>query len=99
MSDKAQLIPVEVANAARVLAFAQENGFPHADILYWDQDNPECGHVDLHELVEEANVNYRISLGISLGDRGLIARKEWDDDEESGAMTSPPYIIREGGAK
>lgn len=72
-------IPNEIMNAARVIAFAQENGFPNARAIYWWAENPECGYESLGEIVEDCGENYEINIGIELNHGGLIARKDYDE--------------------
>ena len=44
-------------NAARVIAFAKANGFPGADVIYWDQGNPEYGMSD--NTIPQAEIDAR----------------------------------------
>jgi hypothetical protein len=80
-SIKAQIVPRQIIDAARVLSFAKENGFPGADILYWDQNNPECGYESIEELMEDAG-ECPITLGISLNAPAMIASRTWDEDAD-----------------
>ena len=66
MNANAEIIPAPILNAAKVIAFAKENGFPDAQALYWDDDNPEYGQLDLESLVDHDGSS-RVRCGIELG--------------------------------
>jgi len=74
----ATVLPQQIVNAARVIAFARDNGFPGADILYWDQDNPEYGMSNIEEIMEDAGTVH-IILGISLNAPAMVCNREWDE--------------------
>jgi hypothetical protein len=86
----AGLIPRQTIDAATVLELVRKNGFPGAEIIYWDQDNPECGYESLFELVEDSG-EVRVTMGISLNAPAMIAKREWSDDEEE----LGPVILRD----
>lgn len=67
-----------IAAAERIIAFAKANGFPKAEILYWDRDNLECGYDSIYELMEDSE-ECRIALGISLNAQVIVATRTWDE--------------------
>lgn len=75
-------VPREIIDAARVLAFAKENGFPDADILYWDQEIPEFGLTSLEELAEEEGEDYKVGIGVALNGRKITVRKVRNEDTD-----------------
>lgn len=79
---KANILPDQVLALARVIKFAQENGFPNASELFWDENNLESGMPSLSELVSEVNEEYRIRLGVDLGGPHIIAVREWDSEND-----------------
>jgi hypothetical protein len=79
---KANIIPHQVFALTRVIKFAQENGFPNASELFWDENNMEYGMPSLSELVAEVNEEYRIRLGVDLGGPNIIAVREWDTEND-----------------
>ena len=70
-----------MTDSARVIAFAKANGFPGADVIYWDQDNPEYGMSDIEELIEDAGT-VNVVLGISLNASAMQCRREWDEGSD-----------------
>jgi len=76
-----------VMDLARVVAFAKANGFPDAEPVYWDDENPEYGQCDLEDIVHDCGEDYTLGLGVDLR-AGLIARKDFtgDDGEEIGEI-------------
>jgi hypothetical protein len=87
-SPKAGITPQRVMDLARVVAFAKANGFPDAEPVYWDEENPEYGQCDLEDIVHDCGEDYALGLGVDLR-AGLIARKDWLDEEtaEIGEIT------------
>lgn len=86
----AGVLPRQTIDAAVVLELVRKNGFHDAEIIYWDQDNPECGYESLTELMEDCG-EVRVTLGISLNAPAMIASREWlEGEEELG-----PVILRE----
>jgi hypothetical protein len=79
---KANILPDQVIALTRVIKFAQENGFPNASELFWDENNMEYGMPSLSELVVEVNEEYRIRLGVDLGGPNIIAVREWDTEND-----------------
>lgn len=79
---KANILPDQVIALKRVVKFAQENGFPNASELFWDENNMEYGMPSLSELVAEVNEKYRIRLGVDLGGPPIIAVREWDSEND-----------------
>lgn len=73
----AQIIPDELIALQRVIDFAKENGFPNAHGLFWDDYNTEYGMTSINDLLQEPGEEYRILLGIELGEEPLIAVREW----------------------
>lgn len=83
----AGVLPRQTVDAAVVLELVKKNGFPRAEIIYWDQDNPECGYESINELMEDAG-KVRVTMGISLNAPAMIASREWlEDDDELGPVT------------
>ena len=78
-NQNATILPEQLVNAAHVLAYAKANGFPGADILYWDRDNPECGWESIEELLEDSGVVH-VTLGISLNGPAMECHREWDEE-------------------
>jgi len=79
--------PRQTIDAAFVLDFVRSNGFPGAELVYWDQDNPECGCESLADLME-GRYKVRVTLGISLNAPAMIASRKWVEDEnELGPVT------------
>ena len=64
----------------KVVEFAKANGFPDANLLFWDYDGPEIGFEDVEEIFNDAdcNIDYSIALGLSLG--SVIDLVKTDDD-------------------
>jgi hypothetical protein len=87
-SPRAGITPQRVIDLARVVAFAKANGFPDAEPVYWDEENPEYGQCDLEDIVHDCGEDYALGLGVDLR-AGLIARKDWVDEEtaEIGEIT------------
>lgn len=84
------VLPRQTIDAAVVLELVRKNGFPGAKIIYWDQDNPECGYESLTELMEDCG-EVRVTLGISLNAPAMVASREWlEDEDELG-----PVILRD----
>jgi hypothetical protein len=73
---------------ARVVAFAKANGFPDAELVYWDEENPEYGQRDLEDIVHDCGEDYVLDIGVDLR-ASMIARKDWLDEEatEIGEIT------------
>jgi hypothetical protein len=89
----AGVLPRQTIDAAVVLELVRKNGFPGAEIIYWDQDNPECGYESLTELMEDCG-EVRVTLGISLNAPAMIASREWlESEDELG-----PVILRDARA-
>ena len=80
-SINAGVLPRQTIDAAVVLEFARKNGFPAAQIIYWDQNNPEYGYESLTELVEDCQ-GVPVTLGISLNAPAMIASREWMEGED-----------------
>ena len=83
-------IPRQTIDAAIVLEFARKNGFPGAEIIYWDQNNPEYGYESLTELVEDCQ-GVEVTLGISLNAPAMIASRKWIAGEDE----LGPVILRD----
>ena len=89
-SINAGILPRQTIDAAIVLEFARKNGFPGAEIIYWDQNNPEYGYESLTELVEDCQ-GVPVTLGISLNAPAMIASREWIEGEDE----LGPVILQE----
>ena len=89
-SINAGILPRQTIDAAIVLEFARKNGFPAAEIIYWDQNNPEYGYESLTELVEDGQ-GVPVTLGISLNAPAMIASREWIEGEDE----LGPVILQE----
>jgi len=86
----AGVLPRQTIDAAVVLELVRKNGFPAAEILYWDEDNPERGYESLTELVEDCG-EVKVTLGICLNAPAMIASREWlESGDELG-----PVILRD----
>ena len=86
----AGVLPRQTIDAAVALELVRKNGFPCAEIIYWDQDNPECGYESLIELMEDCG-EVRVTLGISLNAPAMIASREWLESEDD----LGPVILRD----
>jgi len=71
----------------KVIQFAKENGFPDAETLFWDSDNPECGAIQLCDPMEDASFNteYAFGIGIDLGSVVKV-KKTWPEDDDKDAI-------------
>ena len=78
-NQNATILPEQLVNAARVIAFAKANGFPGANILYWDRENPEYGMESIEELMEDGGTVH-VTLGITLNAPAMECRREWDEE-------------------
>lgn len=84
-NNEATIIPRSLIDIVRVIEFAKANGFPDAEPLYWDQDNPEIGFPSMSELIQDHGEEYKIVIGIDLRAKPFIAERKFinqdgDDD-------------------
>ena len=97
-SINAGILPRQTIDAAIVLEFARKNGFPSAEIIYWDQNNPEYGYESLTELVEDCQ-GVPVTLGLSLNAPAMIASREWiEGEDELGPVILQENVQTEGPA-
>lgn len=78
---KAQIGPRQIIDAAIALELVRKNGFPKAQIIYWDQDNPEYGYESLTEMLDGAG-SATVTIGIQLNADPMIANREWNEDAD-----------------
>lgn len=79
-TQNAGILPDQIINAAKVLAFARENGFPNAKPIYWDVENSEYGHTSLEDLSEDCGT-FEVRCGVDLNEPPFKVLREWDTEE------------------
>lgn len=75
----AGILPLQIIDAAAVLELIRKNGFPAAEIIYWDRDNPEGGYESLTDLLDDCG-EARVTLGVDLHAPEMAAKRELSED-------------------
>lgn len=80
-NNETMYLPPSLIDIVHVIEFAKANGFPDAEPLYWDENNPEIGFPSLSELIQDHGEEYKIVIGIDLRAKPFTAERKFINED------------------